>query len=254
MSSLIPNYDGQIRRVLFDSRNIATAVQSANRYGPSATTYQLEERSLAYTLSSSKNVKIVNPYVFISDGVNFSGTWANGNAMTSSDIRGKLGLIAKELYQYLIWQGNGLLPAGYGWDGKHTNFELLKAGRVKQLIIGENDFKDITNEDIDSIAESVMTSKNENLMLDWKEAIPFSENIFPQPRNHDSQLFVFYQNDSVSVKVDCGDILNQNHLSLSPPKEYDRVVVIVTKFNTSPRYPNFGASIELFKRKSNYDT
>lgn len=103
-------------------------------------------------------------------------------------------------------------------------------------------------------AESVMTSKNENLMLDWKEALPFTERIFPQPRNVDSQLFVFYQNDTTSIKINCEDIVNQNHLSISPPKEFNRVVVIVTKFNVSTRYPNFGASIELYERKLDYDT
>lgn len=254
MSSLISNYDGQIRRILFDIRNVATAVQSANRYGPKATTYQLEERCLYYTLCSSKDSKIINPYVYVSDGIHFTGTWSDGKSMTANDIKIKLSLIAKDLYAYLIWQGNGLLPAGYGWDGKHTNFELSKAGKVKQLIIGENDFKNITNEDIDIIAESVMTSKNENLMLDWKEALPFTERIFPQPRNVDSQLFVFYQNDTTSIKINCEDIVNQNHLSISPPKEFNRVVVIVTKFNVSTRYPNFGASIELYERKLDYDT
>ena len=245
MSTFTPNFDGHYRRVLFDSRNNVTVVQSARRHGSLATTFQSNERNVNYILRSCPSDKIIDGKTYIQQGVKFEGHWINGSPMSSVIIKGKLEKIPKDILAFLLGEGNGLLPAGYGWDGIHTNFELTRVGKIKQLIIGDSNFKNITQEVIDVITESIMGAKTEHLMMDWKNPLPFTNTIYPQPRNPDSKLFVFAQNDEVSIRIDVDD----DATSFEIPQIYDRCVVVVTKFILSTDYPNHGASIELYKRK-----
>ena len=245
MSTFTPNFDGHYRRVLFDSRDNVTVVQSARLHGSLATTFQSNERNVNYILRSSPSDKVIDGKTYTQQGVKFEGHWINGSPMVSRIIKEKLEKIPKDILAFLLGEGNGLLPAGYGWDGIHTNFELTRIGKIKQLIIGDSDFKNITQEVIDVITESIMGGKPEHLMMDWKNSRPFTNHIYPQPLNQDSKLFVFAQNDEVSVRID----IDANADYFEIPQIYNRCVVVVTKFISSTDYPNHGASIELYERK-----
>lgn len=248
MSELIANHTEERRKVLFDLRDNASIVQSAKRYGLEATTFQSQERMVVYSLTALKHDRVLDTNTYFHQGLKFIGTWERNNKpMTSQEIADKLKVIPADILHWMLGNGPNLLPAGYGWDGKHTNIELVRSNKIKQLIIGESDFKNITNEVIDIIAESVLVSPTHTLMQDWEKAIPFVNEIYPQSRNEDSKLFVFAQNDEVSVRVPMDD----DTFSFTLDERYDRCIVIVTKYFHSSNYPNYGASLELYKRKIN---
>lgn len=251
MSELVPNHTELHRKVLFDIRNNVSIVQSARRYGLEATTNQFMDRMVYFSITALRHDRTIDANAYMHHGIKFIGTWERSDkAMTTAEIKEKLSLIPADIVHWLLGNGSNLLPAGYGWDGKHTNIELVRFNKIKQMIIGENDFKNITNEVIDIIAESVLVSPSNILMMDWDKAIPFTKEIYPQTRNHDSKLFVFAQNDECSVRVDMED----DTFSFELDERYDRCIVVVTKYLTSASHPNYGASIELYKRKIEDDT
>ena len=244
MSTFTPNFDGTCRRCLFDHKDNVTVVQSAKRQGPLATTFQSNERNVSYTLKATLKDRVIDSRSYIHEGVKFEGEWLNGSPMSCGIIKDKITKIPIDVLEYLMGKGNGLLPAGYGWDGIHTNFELTRVGKIKQLIIGQSVFKNITQETIDVITKSIMGAKNENLMMDWNKALPFSKAIYPQTMNTDSKLFVFAQNNDLSVMLDIEDDV----ASIEIPLEYNRCVVVVTKYLSSTTHPSYGASVELYER------
>lgn len=249
MSGMVANYTRSRRKVFFDAKNAVSIVRSARRYGNEATTFQAVERTVDYSLTVVPFDKILTQRSFVEDGLKYVGNWERTSCqMTSEEIKTKLELLPGEIRDYLKGKCNGLLPAGYGWDGKHTNVELARAARIKQLIIGDADFKNITTEVIDIITEDAFITPSGHLTMDWDKSIEFLDRIWPQLRNPDSKLFVFAQNKDISVRLDLNDETELASITIDPI--YDRVVVIVTKFIVTEGYPNHGISLELYKRKS----
>lgn len=248
---MIPNHTEERRCVLFDQQNAVSIVQSAKRYGLEATTYQSMERIVNFSLTAL--AYDVNPEdnSLLHQGRKFIGRWEKtGTPMSADEIQMKLEAIPQDVVHWLMGNGNNLLPAGYGWDGKHTNIELARAGKIKQLIIGEKNFINITNEVIDEITADILVTPNSNLMQDWNEAIPFTDVIYPTARNEDSKIFVFAQNDEVSVYIP----VDSGIYNFTLDEQYDRCVIVVTKFFHSENYPNYGASLNLYKRKIDNDS
>ncbi len=256
MSESVQNHIGNKRKVLFDIRNAVGIVSSAKRYGPEATTFQSLERNIVFSLTAEKYDKVINQNSFVENGIKFTGHWQRSDRqMTSSEIKWKLMHIAPEIKAYLMGEGSPLLPAGFGWDGKHTNIELARANRIKQLIIGETRFENITSEIIDIITEDAFVTPSKELNLDWDKAIEFDDKIYPLAGNENSQLFIFLQNDDVSTRLDIDEAEKAKDIfSIQPDAKYNRVVVIVTKYITSPNYPNYGISLELYKRRVKNDS
>lgn len=243
---MIPNHTEERRKVLFDQRNNVSIIQSAKRYGAEATTFQTMERIVLFSLSCFFHDHTVDQHTYMHQGLKFTGHWEKSNRpMTSAEIKQKIATIPADVLHWMLGNGGNLLPAGYGWDGKHTNSELVRAGKIKQLIIGEGDFKNITSEVIDTITEDVLVTPNSYLMQNWDEAIEFENEIYPDGRTENSQIFIFGQTNDVSVYIPVdSDIYD---FKLDPV--YDRMVVVVTKFIRSDNYPNYGVSLKLYKRK-----
>lgn len=243
---MIPNHTEERRKVLFDQRNNVSIVQSAKRYGPEATTYQGIERIVAFSLSCFPHDPANDAESYFYHDKKFIGVWEkSGKPMQPNEIAEKLSEIPEDILYWLLGHGPNLLPAGYGWDGKHTNIELVRAGKIKQLIIGDGKFENITTEIIDTITEDVLVTPNTHLMQNWENAIPFTDEIYPGGRNENSQIFVFGQNDDISVYLPMeSDVYN-----FQLPEEYNRCIVVITKFLHSDNYPNYGVSLKLYERK-----
>lgn len=243
---MIPNHTEERRKVLFDQRNNVSIIQSAKRYGVEATTFQSMERIVFFSLSCFFHDGVVDEHSLMYQGFKFTGQWEKSNRpMTTMEIKQKIEAIPEDVLHWMLGHGGNLLPAGYGWDGKHTNSELVRAGKIKQLIIGDGDFKNITNEIIDTITEDVLVTPNSYLMQNWDDAIEFEKEIYPDGRNENSQIFIFGQNKDVSVYIP----VDSDIYSFQLAQEYDRMVVVVTKFIHSDNYPNYGVSLKLYKRK-----
>lgn len=242
---MIPNHTEERRKVLFDQRNNVSIVQSAKRYGAEATTFQSIERIVFYSLSCFPNDNQLDQFAHFHLGLKFTGHWEKTNTpMTGVEIAEMLTKIPEDITHWLMGNGPNLLPAGYGWDGKHTNSELVRAGKIKQLIIGNGDFKNITNEIIDTITEDVLVTPNSHLMQHWDQALSFTDLIYPDGRNENSQIFVFAQNNDVSVHIP----VDNNIYSIDIHENYDRCIVVVTKYFHSDNYPNYGVSLKLYQR------
>ena len=288
MGELIPNHLRYQRQVIFDKNHQVTMVQSARRSPPGTTTFQLSEKQVAAYKLTSKFSKDGEPFsifqvkeILLTQGEEYfsvvSETWgvnsikfsfkdfdvwighesiANNKKLIAEEIHYLLRQIPNPVYQYLLGYNKpnhyyNLIPEGYGWDGKHTNIELVRANKIKQILIGNYEWRGIDETLINKICDETPFTPNRLINTSWDKAYRYQdgEKIFLKKTNSDSEIFIIGQNNELSELLDISLATSTDGVKFFiPDKRYHRYVCVVTNILTQNGHPNYGVTIKLYER------
>ena len=290
MGDLITNHHRYQRQVVFDKKHQVTMIQSARRNPPGCTTYQIVEKNAAYKLISTfltnddepMSVSQIKDIVLTKGIENFKEPkWSHthnsrvtkGYEDFKIEIRYEAfdgfpekvdGLtldkillsIPEEVKNYLFGfnpanSHYNLIPAGYGWDGKHTNIELIRSNRVKQLLIGEYEWRGIDETLIDRICSESLFTPNRLINTRWDKACSYKpgEKIFLTKGNEDSEIFIIGQTKDLSELIDLPLIETDEGVKYFIPDErFPRHISVVTNVLHKTGHPNYGVKIRLYER------
>lgn len=281
---LTPNHFHNTRVVYFDQHGLVVSVQECrrnNQQSAESTTFQALERFVNFEISSkffykdgsSLPISILGEKLdsgeFSSDNFELIedkdrlcfdyGDWKinfqihvyqpHGN-ISANLIKDWLNQIPKEVFEYLKGLNErganyNLMPAGFGWDGKHTHLDLFYVHRMRQLLIGTWRW-DIDRKVIDHLSEQYMYSPKHNVADDWKKAVFLDgvEKIQVPEMGNQSELYVFFQNDKHSYHE---TKINKYLKSFNIPEGYDRCVMAVTNQSTNSSRQH-GLAVTLIKK------
>ncbi len=290
MGDLITNHHRYQRQVIFDKKHQVTMIQSARRNPPGCTTYQIVEKNAAYKLISTfltnddepMSVSQIKDIVLTKGIENFKeAKWSY--AHQSRVIRGfedfkveiryegfdsfpekvdgltlsRILLSIPEAVKDYLFGFNpanshyNLIPAGYGWDGKHTNIELIRSNRVKQLLIGQYEWRGIEETLIDRICNEALFTPNRLINTQWEKAYHYhsGEKIFLTKGNEDSEVFIIGQTDDLSelVNLPLGEV-SDGAKYFVPDDRFNRYISVVTNVLEKAGHPNYGVKIRLYER------
>jgi hypothetical protein len=290
MGDLITNHHRYQRQVIFDKKHQVTMIQSARRNPPGCTTYQIVEKNAAYKLISTfltnddepMSVSQIKDIVLTKGIENFKEpkwSYAHNSRVTKGyedfkiEIRYEAfdgfpervdGLtlsrillsIPEEVKDYLFGfnpanSHYNLIPAGYGWDGKHTNIELIRSNRVKQLLIGEYEWRGIDETLIDRICNESLFTPNRLINTQWDKACGYEpgEKIFLTKGNEDSEVFIIGQTKDLSELINLPLIeTNEGAKYFIPDERFPRHISVVTNVLHKAGHPNYGVKIRLYER------
>lgn len=290
MGDLITNHHRYQRQVIFDKKHQVTMIQSARRNPPGCTTYQIVEKNAAYKLISTFLTNDDEPMlvsqikdIVLTKGIEnfkepkwsythnscatkgyedfkieiryeaFDGFPEKVDSLTLSKI---LLSIPEEVKDYLFGfnpanSHYNLIPAGYGWDGKHANIELIRSNRVKQLLIGEYEWRGIDETLIDRICNESLFTPNRLINTQWDKAHGYEsgEKIFLTKGNEDSEVFIIGQTKDLSELINLPLVeTNEGVKYFIPDERFSRHISVVTNVLHKTGHPNYGVKIRLYER------
>ena len=290
MGDLITNHHRYQRQVVFDKKHQVTMIQSARRNPPGCTTYQIVEKNAAYKLISTfltnddepMSVSQIKDIVLTKGIENFKEPkWSHAHnsrvtkgyedfkieiryeafdgfpeKVDGSTLDKILLSIPEEVKDYLFGfnpanNHYNLIPAGYGWDGKHTNIELIRSNRVKQLLIGEYEWRGIDETLINRICNESLFTPNRLINTRWDKAHGYSpgEKIFLTKGNEDSEVFIIGQTKDLSELIDLPLFeTNEGVKYFIPDERFSRHISVVTNVLHKTGHPNYGVKIRLYER------
>lgn len=144
-----------------------------------------------------------------------------------------------------------LIPAGYGWDGKHTNIELIRSSRVKQLLIGQYEWRGIDETLINRICNESLFTPNRLINTQWDKAHGYEpgEKIFLTKGNEDSEVFIIGQTKDLSELINLPLVeTNEGVKYFIPDERFYRYISVVTNVLHKTGHPNYGVKIRLYER------
>lgn len=293
MGDLITNHSRYQRQVVFDNKHQVTMIQSARRNPPGCTTYQIAEKNAAYKLTTTfltnnnepMSVSQIKDIVLTKGIENFKEPkWSNthNSCVTKGYEDFKIQIcyerfdgfpekvdglmldkillsIPEEVKNYLFGFNPAnsyynLIPAGYGWDGKHTNIELIRSNRVKQLLIGQYEWRGMDDTFIDRICNESLFTPNHLINTLWEKAETYKddEKIFISKGKPNSEIFIIGQTDELSELLHL-PIQDENDgvVYFVPNERFNRHVVITTNILSKHSQPSYGVKIKLYKRSLN---
>ena len=184
-------------------------------------------------------------------------TWFDSEYVDMQSIASMLGLITGELSEIMLYllalndinQNYNLLPKGYGWDGNHCNLELVKANKVKQLLIGYYKWEGMSEEFIQRICDMVLYSPTGMIQCSWDKAtkIDMDEYVYISKYRPEHEIFVIGQNDEVSQLLSNQAVIDG--VSIFKPLEAFKRYVVVTLNVLENHLKNelYGVKIRLYE-------
>lgn len=283
MADLIPNNQRHSRQVIFDRNNQVTAIQTAKRNPPATTTYQIIDKLSEYKISTTFLDSNQNPIAINSIHKRNRGDYkivhicAGTMALIFGDfetivrhdyinpdtkplepreLEALLDLIPLPVKAYLLamnTQGErfNLIPDGYGWDGKHSNSELIRANKVKNLLIGEYEWKGFDESLVETICSEALFTPAKHTTTDWHKAVQYNEGdpLFIGNVNPNTKVHVFAQTHEMSelLTVSLGNDEN-GYLIYTPDSRYSRYVIVSTAMLYRPDKGDYGVRVKLYER------
>ena len=294
MGEQVPNHQRYFRQVIFDKNNQVTMIQSARRSAPGCTTFQIEEKSSAfklqchfYSLETNEPLSLIDiKDLLIRHGEEYFQDYKQmcfdtelhilykdfravvsyhfigevDRIVNGHDIALRLSLIAAPVRAYLLGHNKpnayyNLMPSGYGWDGKVTNIELVRASKVKQLLIGEYMWKGFDEEFVNKICNKALFTTSSLITTSWHKARPINDDqdIHLGKLNPDSEIFIIGQNEEMSELLNPPISYDADGQKVFKPLDtYNRYITIVTNVLISKTgHPNYGVKIKLYERITN---
>lgn len=290
MNDVIPNHSLYQRQVIFDTESQITMVRSAKRTPPCTTTFQGIEHSSTFKLIVNFNnlqgdaLSIANVRELILkrvDDMRFEDAIFEclrdflrvhfkyftaeifceyihqpDRRVAGDEVQTIFSKIPVEIQKYLLAFNPydaryNLLPEGYGWDGRHTSIEIERANKVKQLLIGEYEWKDIDDDLIERIYQKTLFTPANMLMLSWDKAFKFKDDdiLYLGLTRSDSETIIIGQTKDLSQRIEVDSVpTDKQTFSFKPPKEWDRFIGITTNILAKGDSEHYGIRLRLFQR------
>lgn len=283
MADLIPNNQRLTRQVIFDRNNQVMTIQTAKRNPPATTTYQVIDKLAAFILSTiflDKNFNQIPVHhtsqfskesfrieythdrqlmlIFNDFSISVRHEFTNPETtpLGAREIGDVLNVIPSPVKDYLLalnppGERFNLVPDGYGWDGKHSNSELIRANKVKSLLIGEYEWKGFDNSLVEMICSEALFTPSKSIVTDWRKAILFNPGdvLIVGGVNPNTKVYVFGQTPELSELLTVSLGIDDNYcLTYTPDNNFDRFVIVSTAMIKKPEKADYGVRVKLYEK------